>query len=170
MPQMRTSWNKGLKGTPGGRYPKGHNKKFLECLVCGKNFVCYGSELEQSENRRRKYCSNECKYIGVKTSMKGVNEGSKNGNWNNGSTAQTILIRQSSEYKHWRKAVFIRDGYTCQECGQTGGKLTAHHLQPFSLYPELRTNINNGQTLCEECHLKTDTFGINIGKAREKVA
>ena len=61
-------------------------------------------------------------------------------------------IRNCQEYREWRTAVFERDGYTCQNCGQKGGKLNAHHMKPFALYPELRLDVDNGITLCKECH------------------
>lgn len=49
-------------------------------------------------------------------------------------------------------AVLIRDNFTCVLCGQTEGKIQTDHIKPFSLYPELRLDINNGQTLCQSCH------------------
>ncbi len=58
--------------------------------------------------------------------------------------------------------VFARDEFTCQDCGEVGGKLTADHIRPWSLYPELRFECANGQTLCRPCHRKTDTFGYRV--------
>ncbi len=62
--------------------------------------------------------------------------------------------RGTPEYINWRKEVFKRDKYTCQECGQVGGELNAHHIKSFSKYKKLRTDLNNGITLCERCHKK----------------
>ena len=62
------------------------------------------------------------------------------------------MQRKTSEYAEWRMNVFDRDGFTCQLCGQVGGKLNAHHIKPYAKYPELRLDVNNGITLCERCH------------------
>lgn len=61
-------------------------------------------------------------------------------------------IRNSKEYSLWRLAVYERDHYTCQNCGKVGGKLNAHHIKPFKRFPEFRFDVNNGITLCFECH------------------
>jgi hypothetical protein len=87
--------------------------------------------------------------------------------WNyKGITPINRLIRTSVEYKLWRKAVFERDNYTCIWCGKkfikgVTGKVILHadHIKPFSLFPELRFAIDNGRTLCIDCHKKTDTYG-----------
>jgi 5-methylcytosine-specific restriction endonuclease McrA len=63
-----------------------------------------------------------------------------------------VAIRNSKEYREWRTAVYERDKYTCQNCGRVGGKINAHHIKPFSRFPELRLDVNNGVTLCKECH------------------
>jgi len=56
------------------------------------------------------------------------------------------------KYVQWRNDVFIRDDFTCQDCGQVGGELNAHHLKGWAKYPELRHVIENGKTLCNKCH------------------
>jgi len=60
--------------------------------------------------------------------------------------------RRSDEYKAWRTAVFQRDQYTCQICGQIGGKLVAHHVKDYIDFPESRFDIDNGTTLCRADH------------------
>lgn len=60
--------------------------------------------------------------------------------------------RNSSYYRNWQKKVFERDNYTCRICGKVGGDLNAHHIKPWKKYPEKRYEVENGLTLCVECH------------------
>ncbi len=82
--------------------------------------------------------------------------GEKGSNWRGGKTPELILLRASAKYKVWRNMVFLRDDFTCQDCGVVGGNLEAHHIKPFALFPELRFRIDNGITYCIKCHAKND--------------
>ena len=68
------------------------------------------------------------------------------------SATESHMIRNSSQYIEWRTKVFERDNFICQKCGRRGGDLEAHHLYPFAEYPRKRFLIDNGVTLCSECH------------------
>lgn len=87
--------------------------------------------------------------------------GKNHWNWQGGKATIARRIRVSAEYKEWRAAVFKRDDHTCQICGKRGGKLEADHIKPFAIFPELRFDVDNGRTLCEDCHRKTPTWGKN---------
>ena len=90
--------------------------------------------------------------------------GSMSPNWRGGLTKEQDKIRKSAEYKLWRINVFKRDNFTCIWCGYKGNKLNADHIKPFSLFPELRFVIDNGRTLCVECHKMTDSYLNSYGK------
>lgn len=79
--------------------------------------------------------------------------GKNHWNWKNGITNENHRIRQSSQYLDFKKRVLKRDKYLCQICGSKN-KLHVHHIKPFSQYPDLKFDVNNGITLCEKCHRK----------------
>jgi hypothetical protein len=87
------------------------------------------------------------------------NQGENHHNWQGGKTGINAKIRNSLEMKNWRRAVFERDDYTCKVCGKKGGRIRADHIKPFCLFPELRFVVSNGRTICDECDLKSDTYG-----------
>lgn len=122
-------------------------KVLNDCLLCGKEFWSYKSD-------NKKYCSKKCSSVSLRETLKG----SKSHFWKGGKTKLNKLERCRGEYREWRNKVFIRDKYTCQKCHIKSIKgitvyLHSHHIKPFALFPELRFNVENGITLCKNCHL-----------------
>ena len=78
-----------------------------------------------------------------------------------GDVKQILQIRYRREdypeLKEWRIKVFARDKFSCVKCG-SAKNIVAHHIKRWADYPDLRFDIDNGQTLCKRCHSKTDGF------------
>jgi 5-methylcytosine-specific restriction endonuclease McrA len=100
--------------------------------------------------------------------------GGKNSHfWRGGRTTITKTLKQSHEYREWRRKVFERDNWTCQKCKTRGGNLHPHHIIPLSKIIYMNNietlddcknclilwDVHNGITLCEKCHGETDTYG-----------
>ena len=115
-----------------------------KCLDCKKKISFY--------SKRCTKCST--KIIGqMKKGKKRPNiSGEKNGNWKGGITPLRNKFYSGLEWANLRKQVFERDDYRCMDCGQRGGQLEANHIWQWSLYPRLRLNIYNLETLCRSCH------------------
>lgn len=95
--------------------------------------------------------------------------GDKHYNWKNGITPLVRQVRRCFKYRQWRNSVFIRDDFTCVCCDKRGGWMEAHHIKSFSIVFNINKietiqqaldckelwDINNGVTLCKDCHDKT---------------
>jgi len=81
-----------------------------------------------------------------------IASGKEHPNWQGGITSENVRIRCSTKYADWRSKVFERDSFTCQKCGQLGGKLHAHHIEGFAENEGKRTDADNGITFCYGCH------------------
>ena len=93
----------------------------------------------------------------------GQNKGENHPRWKGGNSREYKTGYYSKEYRGWRMSVFLRDNFTCRNCGVKNCYLTAHHIKSFAHFPVLRFDLNNGLTLCEKCHSETDNYG---GRAR----
>ena len=64
----------------------------------------------------------------------------------------------SRRYWEWKDSVKERDGWKCNHCGcDDKKKLHAHHVVAWEKNEELRFDVNNGLTLCKNCHAKEET-------------
>ena len=161
-----TQWQQiNLKREKSPRWKGGLVEKI--CPICGGRFNAKKSEIKKGWG---KFCDIKCR--GIYHSKKMKDHG--NSNWKGGINPIINELRNSKKYFLWRKQVFERDNFICQECGNNkGGNMQAHHLKKFSIiiqdikqkYPLLSIsdiafnysdlwNIKNGITLCKTCHKK----------------
>ncbi len=111
---------------------KGIDSRIInECRICSKEFKSY--------NKNQIFCSVKCQGISYRKSNRTFRQLRKR-------------IWQSQIYQNWRETVFKRDNYTCQECGLNNCYIEAHHIKSFKYFPSLRYNLDNGKTLCTDCH------------------
>jgi hypothetical protein len=96
-------------------------------------------------------------------------KGNKSHTWKGGVTPEYETIRHSIESKIWRLSVYERDNFTCQKCGQKGGNLNCHHIVNFSSNKKLRFDIENGVTLCKECHGLLHKKYTKLNNTREQL-
>lgn len=155
-------------------------ERIKKCVTCGKEFSVYPSRLNKSHGHANKFCSRECYWINKKGKKVGKYSQSHCDAISNGKASIKekcqspikLLIRENRKNEHWKKEVFKRDNWTCQNCGEKG-YVVAHHIKPFAkIIDELIVekgnlhlfenamdciplwNTKNGITLCTECHYK----------------
>lgn len=136
----------------GDKNPNFNNRtRIVLCAYCGAEVI---KKMYRILSRKKLYCSTDCSRLSMTGVKKPEISGSKHGSWKGGIYPQHLAIRSSIEYKRWRSMVFERDGYACVICkDSSGGNLNADHIKPFSRFPELRLDVDNGRTLCITCYV-----------------
>lgn len=152
------------KGVP---VPSRRRRTQLTCTVCGKPYWTHRYRAAKS-----KFCSKTCwanRRTALPCELCGKDRGSnlrfcskactnkvmvgpKASRWKDGSSLDKDRAKYGTELKAWRIAVYIRDGFTCMDCGNKGIPLNAHHIKHWATHPDLRFVVSNGKTLCEPCH------------------
>jgi 5-methylcytosine-specific restriction endonuclease McrA len=103
-----------------------NNSVCISCSQKGENHPNYGKTLSEETRRRLSIA-------------KGGN-GELNHKWPGMTT--------------WSRRVKERDDYICQHCHLDGlpEEMDAHHIIPKSKFSQYAYDLNNGQTLCKDCH------------------
>jgi hypothetical protein len=167
-----------------GNYKDGRTNKKYYCKIC-KIRITRGSKLgfcskcgykiQSKKLKGRKFTQGHKKNLSLAKGGSGIPHENDN---------LAYSIRHLFEYIQWRTQVFKQDNFTCQECGQVGHQLEAHHIKGFSKllskflnkYSQFNPTkdketllklalnykpfwkLNNGQTLCKDCHKITDNY------------
>jgi hypothetical protein len=102
-----------------------------------------------------------CRWCGIE-----ARSGKRSYLWKGGISPENHIARTNGKALNFKKLVLTRDNYTCQCCGANRlGKnrttLNVHHKQNFSVHKELRYEIDNGITLCFDCHSNNSPVGFH---------
>lgn len=95
--------------------------------------------------------------------------------WKGGVSSIIRVLRERTEYKEWRKAVYERDNYTCQLCGKVGGRLNVDHILPLSIiikvsdWKHMIYDTDNGRVVCVPCHKKTWSYGKGTSELQRRI-
>lgn len=98
--------------------------------------------------------------------------------WKGGISPIQNLIRGIPENRQWIKQCLFRDNYECLKCGikSNGRNLQVHHIKQFAqilLENKINSienakqckelwNIDNGETLCRDCHKLKKNFNKKL--------
>ena len=169
--KMIAGWNKDKKMS------KEYCERVRRLNLVGKIGMLDKKHTEQTKKKMRR--SNKTKELWknpeyrehMKKAHRGKMIGKENPAYVDGRTPLVQRVRHSWRYQEWVRVNFERDNYTCQDCGARGVKLVVHHKKSFSkIWTEnkIKTlkqamnckelwDIENGKTLCEDCHGKYNT-------------
>lgn len=130
--------------------------------VCGKKILVTStkcSSCSQTGNKNHNYIhGNASKLRKCSNCGCGISVGSKKGFCQScyfaKRKAESNRIYNIAEYKDWRSSVYKRDDYRCKVC-YSNKDLNAHHIYPKQYHIDKVFELDNGITLCGECHRKT---------------
>lgn len=136
-------------------------RKKISIALSGKNHPSFGKHLSVKTRKKISRANKgQIPWISgrhhseeTKEKIRNAQKGEKSVQWKGGISRVYKTGYYSKPYREWRKNVFERDDYTCQDCKKRGGELNAHHIKSFAEFPELRFNLDNGLTLCFDCHM-----------------
>lgn len=152
-----------IKNTNLGRYgcENPFSNENVKNKIIKTNIEKYGVPYTMQNNdvkeKAKKTCLEKYGYVNYGSLYSKTHTKELAPNWKGGHTKCGRPDRSKIEYRDWRKSVFSRDNYTCQHCGARNGNgkeitLEAHHLNGYKNFPDERFDIDNGITLCKECH------------------
>jgi len=123
-----------------------HRSSVWRCLCDCGNYI------DVPINRLKSGHTKSCGCLHIEKTIE-RSTGENNHNWNQLLTEKDReTYRSIPEYTKWRNSIYERDDYTCQKCGIRGGDINAHHKDGYHWCKERRTDIDNGITLCKDCH------------------
>ena len=133
-----------------GRASKRKNNKVAwNCLCdCGTTIEVVTNSLTSGNT---KSCG--CFRLEILAKQIGENNPSYNPNLTDEERLKNRYRMKDGDYRVWANLIKERDNYTCQICGNSpSGNLNAHHLNGWNAFPEQRFDLDNGATLCTDCH------------------
>lgn len=151
------NWEKAMSLRTGKNHKmwKGGRKvKIVKCECgCGEDMNLYGALnkprrfIVGHNGNGRKWTEKQREKMSGPNNVKWISDRSKL------ATVNCDRSMHDPDMKIWRKKVYRRDDFKCRmDDGRCNGRIEAHHIRRWQLYPKLRYEVNNGITLCHSHH------------------
>jgi hypothetical protein len=136
---------------------KGELKSKWQKLYCSRNCANKGTKDKNSQSKM----GSKNPMFGKKAWNTGIfgiikhpsNQGKNCHLWRGGRSRDKYKLRRGGLWKAWRMEVFKRDSYLCQVCKDYKNRdLIPHHIKLFAHFIKERFDVNNGVTICIDCH------------------
>lgn len=158
---LKDQWAQGkrISGMLGKKHSDESKSKVSKKMMGNKNCVGLKQTKEHIEKRAILRRGKKGNRLGSKHSIetrKQMSESHKKErayNYKGDESSNKQRANCSMEYRLWREKVFKRDNWTCQKCKKRGIELHPHHIYNFFKYIDLRFVMDNGITLCKDCHI-----------------
>lgn len=145
------------------------NHKHTESKICVRcNAVYYKPKTRSKRSwAASQFCSNKCINIGRSPVTKGKKTGKPA--WNTGrkspeTSGPNNPAWKGTDSKFYRKLVLNRDDYTCRVCGFREPEIMqVDHIKSKALFPEVKFDPNNMETLCPNCHARKTVRQLKDG-------
>ena len=159
------AWNKGIKMSKdfiekckkrqlGKKLSEEHKRKIGKALTGHKGAF-------KGEKRPLEHCIKISKgRKGIKftkehkKNLSNSKKGNKNPCWIDGRSKLVSPKRYGDDWDNIRYLIYLRDKFTCQDCGIKGIRLDIHHKVPFLI--SFNNSLNNLITLCRGCHMREE--------------
>ncbi len=155
------------------------------CTICSNEYMakdlCLKHYREKNHERilmlSSKWGKEHIERVKEKNKLWNKNNSEKRKIWRENNPAKTLQYSinhlnklsvlfdmNSMEYKYalrsWSKAIKKRDNI-CKLCNSKEN-LHAHHIQPKNEFPKQSLDLDNGVTLCKNCHYEVHGYEIPI--------
>ena len=118
-----------------GREREKYAQIVFNCDCCGIENSQYKSHYD---NQNHHFCNTICRDTFVKAQVSKQDK-------------EILKNRYSPNIRVWKRLCLERDNEECQVCS-SDIDLRIHHLNSFTRFPKLQFNLDNGVTMCEDCH------------------
>ena len=135
------------------------NRKIAEALKGNKNCLGKKNGLGYKHTIKAKQAIHEAVQKRIGEGSHNFLKKNMNPNWKppmyiDGRSKWMAPARYGDDWDKVRYLVYLRDKFTCQDCGVSKQRLDVHHIIPFLI--SFDNSLSNLVALCRSCHMKTE--------------
>lgn len=130
--------------------PFDYNQIQFACEWCGNS---YFEPAHKHDSTR--FCSQECMIEWRRREL----SGESHPRWKGGKSSY-----RGPDWRRQRQTALKRDGFECQQCGESDSQLVVHHIKPYNDFDSHKeaNKLHNLITFCESCHSHVEWGNINV--------